>query len=96
MPERNHDRCKEMESLAHTLEPEQHHAEKSGFEEERGQDFIAKQRTQDRRGLIGKDAPVRAELVADHQARDDAHAEGDGKNPQPIFEKGEKHVPLRP
>ena len=76
-----------MQFRADAVEPEQHDAEKAGLEKEGGQHLIAHQRTDDRPGLVGKHAPVGAELVGHDDARDDAHAEGHGKDRLPEIEQ---------
>jgi hypothetical protein len=65
---------------ADALHAEQHDAEEAGLEEEGGQHLVAHQRADDRAGLVGEGRPVGAELVGHHDARHDAHAEGDGED----------------
>ena len=55
--------------------PEQHHAEKSGFEKEGGQPLISEERRQHIGGGVGKPAPIGAELERHDDARHNAHAE---------------------
>ena len=88
-PHRDHQRGGEMELLADAVHAEQHDAEEPGLEEEGGQDLIGHQRADDGAGNVGEDRPVGAELGAHHDARDDAHGEGDGKDLQPVFEQVE-------
>ena len=76
-----------MQLVADAFEAEQHHAEEARFEEERGQHLIGHQRPDHRAGLVGKGRPVGAELVGHHDARHHAHAEGDGKDFQPVIEQ---------
>ena len=76
-----------MQSWTDALQAEQHHAEETGLEEERGQHLIGHQRPDHRAGLVGEGRPVGAELVGHHDARHHAHAEGDGKDLQPVIEQ---------
>ena len=69
--------------LRHELAPEQQHAEKRRFEEERRQHFVAHQRADDVRGRVRKAAPVGAELKRHHDARHHAHAERHREDLQP-------------
>ena len=75
------------------LAPEQHDAEETGFQEEGREHLIAHQGPEDRPGLVGKDRPVRAELIAHHDARHDAHAEDDREDLHPIAEDVHIDVP---
>ena len=73
----------EMHRRRHQLAAEQQHPEKGRFEEERGQALIGQQRRDHVAGGVGEAAPVGAELERHHDAGHDAHAEGDGEDPQP-------------
>ena len=88
-PHRDHECGGEMELPADLVHAEQHHAEETRLEEESRQHFIGHKRPDDRPGDVGKDRPVGAELIAHHDARDDAHGEGDGENLEPVFEQVE-------
>lgn len=72
-----------MQAAAHTVPAKQHDAKETRLEEEGGQYFIGQQRSGHGAGKLGETAPVGAELVGHDQARDDAHAEVDGKNLRP-------------
>ena len=85
--ERDHQGREEMEAGPDPLPTEQDDAEKARLEEEGGQHLVAHQGPEDGTGLVGKDAPVRAELVAHHHTRNDAHAEGDGEDALPVVEQ---------
>jgi len=74
---------------ADLVHPEQHHAKKARFKEERGQHLVSHQRPDHRPGQIGKDRPVGAELIGHDYARHDAHRKGDGENLDPVFEQVE-------
>ena len=86
----------EMQSVADPLQAEQHHAEETRFEEERGQHLIGHQRADHRAGLVGKCRPVGAELVGHHDAGHHAHAEGDGEDLQPIIEQVDEDLASGP
>ncbi len=92
----HHQRGEEMQPVADAFEAEQHDAEKSRFEKECGQHLIGHQRADDRPGLVGEHRPVGAELVRHHDARDDAHAEGDGEDLQPVIEEIDEDLAAGP
>jgi len=92
----HHKGGEKMQLVADTLQTEQHDAEKAGFEEECGQHLISHQRTDDRPGLVGEHRPVGAELVRHHDAGDDAHAEGDGEDLQPVIEEVDEDLAAGP
>ena len=73
-----------MQPLADFADPEQHHAQKTGFEKKRGHHFIGHQGADDRPGLCRKHRPVGAELVRHDQTRDDAHAKDERKDLEPV------------
>jgi hypothetical protein len=79
--------AKKMQLVADALEAEQHDAEKARLEEERGQYLIGHQRADHRTCFVREGRPVGAELVGHHDARHHAHAEGDGKDLQPVIEQ---------
>ena len=83
----DHQRGREMQFPAHLVHAEQHDAQEPGFEEEGGQHLVCHQRTDDRSGNVGKDGPVRAELVGHDDARDDTHRKGDGEYLEPVLEQ---------
>src|SRR3546814_8809994 len=56
----------------------------AGLQKEGGQYFVCHKRSDYRAGPIGKDRPVRAELIGHDNARDDTHAKDNGKYLQPI------------
>ncbi len=76
-----------MQAGAYALFAEQHHAEESCLQKEGGEHFVAHQGADHGSGLVGKHAPVRAELVGHDDAGDDAHAEGHGENLFPVVEE---------
>ena len=86
----------EMQALADLVHPEQHHAEEARFEEEGGQHLICHQWPDHRARLVREYCPVGAELVAHHDAGDDAHGEGDGEDLEPVFEQVEIELLARP
>ena len=63
------------EPWRHPVPAEQQHAEEGRLEEERGQHLVADRRADDVAGDDREAAPVGAELVGQHDARHDAHAE---------------------
>ena len=79
-----------MQACTDALPAEQHDAEETGFEEKRCQDLVGEQRSVDGAGEAGEAGPVCAELVAHHDAGDDAHAETDCENLRPE----EKEFPI--
>ena len=62
-----------VQPLADPAHAEQHHAEEARLEKEGAQHLVAQQGAQDGPGLVREHAPVGAELVAHHDAGDDAH-----------------------
>src|SRR3546814_1069715 len=66
------------------VDAEKHDAQKAGLQKEGGQYFVCHKRSDYRAGPIGKDRPVRAELIGHDNARDDTHAKDNGKYLQPI------------
>ncbi len=95
-PEGDHQRREEMQALADAVAAEQHDAQEPGFEEEGGQDLISHERTDNRSSLVGKHAPVRAELVGHDDARHDAHAEREREDRLPEVEQLKIDFLLRP
>ena len=87
---RDHQGGEEVQPVTDPLQPEQHHAEKAGLEEERGQHLISHQRPDHRARLVRECRPVGAKLVGHHNARHHAHAERDGEDLQPIVEQVEE------
>ena len=83
----DHQGREEMQLVADALQPEQHYAEESRLEKECGEHFIGHQRADHGAGLVGEHRPVGAELIRHHDAGNDAHAEGDGENLQPVIEE---------
>jgi hypothetical protein len=81
--DRDHQGGAEVGAWTHALPAEQHDAEEARFEEERGHHFVHQQRSGDRSGETGKARPVGAELIAHHDAGDDAHTEGDCEDLRP-------------
>ena len=65
-----------MHSLRHAVAAEQHDAEKASLEEEGGEHLVGHQRADDVAAKARQLAPIGAELVGQHHAGDDAHAEG--------------------
>ena len=91
--ERHHaGRC-EMQLLADLVHAEQHDTEEARFEEECRQHLVSHERSDHGPCHIGKDRPVRAELVTHHDPRNDAHRKGDGEYLQPVFEQVEIDLP---
>ena len=84
--EADHQGGKEVQAAADAVHAEQHDAEKSRLQEKRGHHLVAHQRPEHRPDLVGKYAPVGAELVAHDEAGHDAHAEGDGEDLDPEIE----------
>jgi len=80
-----------MHGRRHQLAAEQQHAEKGRFQKERHQALIGQERRNDVAGDVGEAAPVGAELKRHDDAGDDAHAEGDGENPQPELREIQEH-----
>ena len=85
--DRDHRDGEHVQPVADALAAEQRDAEEAGLEEEGGQHLVAHQRADHRAGLVGEAGPVGAELVAHHDARDDAHAEDDGEHRLPVVEE---------
>ena len=85
-----------MQPVRRARGAEQHDAEEPGFQEKGAQHLVAHQGSENGAGPIGKDAPVRAELVAHHQARHDPHAEGHSKDLYPVFEESKIDIPFGP
>jgi hypothetical protein len=83
----NHQCCKQVQARAHALFTKQHDTEKARFEKECGENFISHQRTDNRTGLVGKNAPVGAELIGHDDAGNDTHAKGYGEYLFPEIEK---------
>ena len=92
----DHEGRDEMQLVADTVEPEQHDAEKARFKKEGGQHLVSHQRADDRSGLVREHRPVGAELVGHHDAGDDAHAEGDSENLQPVVKKVDENFSAGP
>ena len=86
-PDGDADRSGEMHVLRHAVDAEEHDPEEARLQEEGGHHLVAHQRADHRAGLVGEDAPVRAELVGEHDARDDAHAEGQRERLHPDAEE---------
>ena len=95
-PERDHAAREEMHRLRHALPAEQHDAEEARLEEEGGQHLVGHQRADDVAAAAGQLAPIGAELVGQHVARDHAHAEGQRKDLQPVLEQVEIDLTPRP
>ena len=93
--ERDHQRRHRMQRGADALAAKQHDAQEARLEKEGGENLIAHQRPEDGSNLVGINAPVGAELVAHHDARDDAHAERDGEDLLPVVEEIEIDAPSR-
>ena len=87
--ERHHQRCGEVQLLAHLVHPEQHHTEEACLKEEGGQHLVGHQRADHRPGLVRKHRPVGAELVGHDDPRDDAHGKGNREDLQPVLEQVE-------
>ena len=85
-----------MQPAADFLHPEQHHPEEAGLEEERGQHLVGHQRPDHRAGLVGEHRPVGAELVGQHDPRDDAHREVHREDLHPVAEQIEVERLARP
>ena len=94
--DRDHQRREEVQPRADALQAEQHDAEEAGLEEEGGQHLVGHQRADHGPGLVGEHRPVGAELVGHHDARHDAHAEGDGEDLQPVIEQVDEDVASGP
>ena len=79
------DRRQHVQPGRHAVAAEQQDAEEGRFEEERGEHLVAGERPDDVAGDDREAAPVGAELVGQHDARDDAHAERDREDlgPEP-------------
>ena len=74
-----------MHSLRHAVAAEQHDAEKASLEEEGGEHLVGHQRADDVAAKPRQLAPIGAELVGEHHAGDDAHAEGHGEDLGPML-----------
>ncbi len=85
--ERHHAGGEEMQPVADLLPAEQHDAEEGRFEEEGGDHLVGDDRAENVAGELGKARPVRAELVAHDDARDDAEAEGHREDLHPEAEE---------
>ena len=72
-----------MQPRADLVPAKKHDAEEACFHEEGRQHFVSHQRSYHRPGDAGEGRPVGSELVGKHDARDHAHAEGEGKKPDP-------------
>ena len=92
--ERDRDAGEHMQPARHAVAAEQQDAEEGRLQEERGQHLVADQRpdhiADDRREA----APVGAELVGQHDARDDAHRERHGENLGPERREPREAAPL--
>ena len=91
---RHHDGGEEMHPARHQPPAEQQHAEKRGFEEERGEAFIGEQRREHVGGDVGEAAPVGAELERHDDAGHHAHAERDREQLGPEPRQPEPDRPL--
>ena len=78
--------CEKVDPLADLAVPEQHHAQKPGFEEEGGQHLVAEQRPGDIADLFHIARPVGAELEAHGDAADHAERESQREDlgPEPV------------
>ena len=84
----------DVQQRVHAVPAEQHDPEEGGLEEERRQHFVADERPDDVADDDREAAPVRAELIGEHDAGDDAHRERDGEDLRP--EAGEVAQVLAP
>ena len=83
------ERRREMQPAPDAREAEEHHAQEPGLEKERREHFVGHQRSDDRSGAVGKNRPVRAELVGHHDPGHDAHREGDREDLEPVLKEVE-------
>src|SRR6202022_4875227 len=60
-------------------------AEEASLEEEGGQNLVGHQRPDDVAAAARQLAPIGAELIGEHHAGHDAHAEGDGEDLGPVL-----------
>ena len=85
-----------MQPVTYPAAAEEHDAEKACLEEERGQHLVGHQRPDHRPGDVGEHRPVGAELIRHHDARNDAHGEGDGEDLEPVLEEPQIGLVPRP
>ncbi len=85
-----------MQSRAHLGAAEEHDAEEARLEEEGAQHLVTHERADDGPRPVGEDRPVGAELVGHHDARDHAHAEGDGEDHLPVVEEPQVEIVAGP
>ena len=83
----HHERGQEMQLGAHALTPKQHDAQKTRLQKKRGHHLITHEGPDHRSCLVSEHAPIGAELIAHHHARDHAHTEGHGKYFFPVIEQ---------
>ena len=72
-----------MQPVADLLPAEEHDAEEGRLQKERGDHLVGDQRADHVAGEFGVARPVGAELVAHHDAGDDAETEGDREDLHP-------------
>src|SRR5581483_5753309 len=77
------DRGKYVEPAWYAVTAEEEDAEECRLEKESREHLIADKRAKHVAGDRGEAAPVGAELIRHHDARDDAHGEGHGEDPGP-------------
>jgi hypothetical protein len=83
----------EMHGRRHQLAAEQQHPEEGRLQEECGQALIGQERRDHVAGVVGKAAPVGAELERHDHAGHHPHAEGDREDPQPELGESEPDRP---
>ena len=74
---------KHLQPVRHAAPAEQHHAEERGLQEECRQHLVTDQRADHVAGEDREAAPVGAELVREHDTRDDAHRERHREDARP-------------
>jgi hypothetical protein len=73
-----------VQFAADLVPAKQHHAEKTGFQEEGRQDFITEQRAKHTAGPVRKHAPIGPELVGHHHTCHHAHRKGEREDFDPV------------
>jgi hypothetical protein len=87
----DHGAGEHVQALPDLFASEQHDAEETGFQEERGQHLVSHEGADDRPGAVREDGPIGAELIGHGNARHHAHGEDDGEDLYPETEEVQVH-----